>query len=83
MISIQGAVDLGEPWWTIAWMVPFAITNGYSGTVSLIYGSNHEKLTMMQRKYAGLLVSCAVNVGILLSMGLTFALPAPVQLPFK
>jgi equilibrative nucleoside transporter 1/2/3 len=82
MISIQGLVDFNEPWWTIGWMVPFAITNGYSGTVSLIYGCNHEKLSMTHRKYAGLLVSCSVNVGILCSMGLTFALPKPRPIPF-
>jgi equilibrative nucleoside transporter 1/2/3 len=75
MLSIQNVMDVGEPWWTIAWMVPFAVTNGYSATVSMIYGSNCERLSMSQRKYAGLLLSFAVNAGIIIAMGLTYAMP--------
>jgi equilibrative nucleoside transporter 1/2/3 len=82
VLSIQGVFDLNEPWWTLAWMAPFALTNGYGGTVSLIYGSTNEGLSMSQRKYAGLLVSFAVNAGLLLAMGLTFAMPRPNPIPF-
>lgn len=75
MVSIQGAVDLGEPYWSICWQIPFALTNGYCGTVSLIYGSNHEKCSMEQRKQASFLISFAINAGILLAMCLTYAMP--------
>ena len=77
MISIQQVVDLGDPWWTFVWMVPFALSNGMSGTVQVIYGANHDDLTFEQRRYAGLLVSFAVNAGILAAMILTMAIPTP------
>lgn len=76
MISIQGAADLGEPYWSILWQIPFALTNGYCGTVSLIYGSNHEKCDLEQRKQGSFLISFAINAGILLAMCLTYAMPA-------
>ena len=75
MISIQGVYNFGEPYWSICWQIPFALTNGYCGTVSLIYGSNHEKCTMEQRKLASFLVSFAINAGILVAMFLTYAMP--------
>ncbi|OHT03568.1 Nucleoside transporter family protein [Tritrichomonas foetus] len=76
MVSIQGVVNLGEPYWTICWQMPFALTNGYCGTVSLIYGSNHEQCSMEQRKQASFLISFAINAGILLAMFLTYVMPA-------
>lgn len=76
MISIQGVCNCGEPYWSICWQIPFALTNGYCGTVSLIYGSNHEKCTMEQRKQASFLVSFAINAGILIAMFFTYAMPA-------
>ena len=76
MVSIQGAANLGEPYWSICWQIPFALTNGYCGTVSLIYGSNHEKCNMEQRKQGSFLISFAINAGILLAMCLTYAMPA-------
>jgi equilibrative nucleoside transporter 1/2/3 len=82
MLSIQGVIDVGEPWWTIAWDVPFAIMNGYSATVSMIYASNHEQLTSEQKEFAGFLVSFAINAGLLMAMGLTFAMPRPRPIPF-
>ena len=77
MISIQKVVNLGDPWWTFFWMIPFGISNGMSGTVQIIYGANHDELTFAQRKTAGLLVSFAVNAGILMAMILTMAIPTP------
>lgn len=76
MVSIQGAANLGEPYWSICWQIPFALTNGYCGTVSLIYGSNHEKCNMEQRKQGSFLISFAINAGILVAMCLTYAMPA-------
>ena len=75
IISIQRVVNLGDPWWTFAWMIPFGISNGMGSTVQVIYGANHDELSFEQRKYAGLLVSFAINAGILAAMGLTAALP--------
>ena len=77
MLSIQQIFNLGDPWWTFAWMIPFGISNGMFGTVQIIYGANHDQLTFEQRKYAGLLVSFAVNAGILFAMILTSVLPTP------
>lgn len=78
MISIERIVNVGDPYWTIAWQIPFALSNGYFGTVNLVYGSNHDKLTTEGKAVAGLLISFAVNFGILLAMIFTFALP-PVK----
>lgn len=77
MISLQGAVNLGEPYWTFLWIIPFAASNGYFGTVAIILGSNHSKLTPEGKRFAGFLMSFAVNAGILLAMCLTFAIPKP------
>ena len=77
MLSIQQVVNLGDPWWTFAWMIPFAVSNGMAGTVQVIYGANHEDLTFEQRRYAGLLVSFAVNAGILFAMIVTLIIPTP------
>ena len=79
MLSIQCVIDVGEPYWTICWQIPFALTNGYSGTVSIIYGSNNEKCSMEQKKQASFLMTFAINAGILIAMFLTYAMPAGVQ----
>lgn len=68
-----------EPWWTFAWMIPFAISNGYFGTVQIIYGSNPDELNSEQKKFAGFIISFAVNAGILCAMGLTFLMPKPPE----
>lgn len=78
MISIQGAVNLGEPWWTFCWMIPFALSNGYFGTIQMIYGSNVQTQSFEQRQYASFLMSFAVNAGILAAMGLSLAVPSTV-----
>lgn len=77
MISLQGHAKLGEPYWTYFWMIPFAVSNGYFGTVAIIFGSNHSKLSPEGKRFAGFLMSFAVNAGILLAMCLTFAIPKP------
>lgn len=79
IVSIQHKFK-AEPWWTFGWMIPFALSNGYFGTVQMIYGSNPDELTLEQRKFAGFLMSFAVNAGILCAMGLTFLLPTPPKL---
>lgn len=76
ILSISGVLDLGEPYWTFLWMVPFSVSNGYMSTVAIVYGSNHSELTVPQRQMAGLLMSFAISSGILLSMCLTYAMPA-------
>lgn len=76
MISIQGVINLGEPYWSIFWQIPFAITNGYCGTTSLIYGSNHENLANSQQKQlASFLISFAINAGIFTAMFMTYLMP--------
>jgi equilibrative nucleoside transporter 1/2/3 len=77
MISLQNVVDLGEPYWTFLWMIPFAITNGFIGTITAVYGSNHSRLNEEQRTTAGFFMSLAINVGILCAMALTYAIPTP------
>ena len=79
MLSIQCVINVGEPYWTICWQIPFALTNGYSGTVSIIYGSNNEKCSMEQRRLASFLMTFAINAGILIAMFLTYAMPAGIQ----
>ena len=76
MLSIQGVIDLGEPYWTFLWTVPFAVTNGYMATVAMIHGSNHSALNTDQRRAAGFLMSFANTGGILVAMFLTYAMPA-------
>lgn len=75
MISIQGVCNCGEPYWSICWQIPFALTNGYFGTLNLIYGSNNENCSLEQRKQASFLISFAINAGILIAMLLTYAMP--------
>jgi equilibrative nucleoside transporter 1/2/3 len=75
MISLEKVLDLGEPYWTFLWMVSFATTNGYVGTVSVVHGSNHSKLDEDEKRTAGFLMNFAVNGGILGAMFLTFAMP--------
>jgi equilibrative nucleoside transporter 1/2/3 len=77
MISLQNVVDLGEPYWTFLWMIPFAITNGFIGTISAVYGSNHSQLNEDQKQTAGFFMGLAINVGILCAIALTYAIPAP------
>ena len=77
IISLQGILNLGEPWFTMIMQIPFALTNGYMGTVCMIYGSNHPKLTNDQKISAGFLMTFAINAGILVAMALTYAMPTP------
>ncbi|OHS93195.1 Nucleoside transporter family protein [Tritrichomonas foetus] len=78
IISLQNVINLGEPWWTFIWMCPFALTNGYSGTVAMIHGSGHPNLvTEDMKRTAGFLMPFAVNAGILVAMGMTYAMPDP------
>jgi equilibrative nucleoside transporter 1/2/3 len=77
MISFQNVADLGEPYWRFFWMIPFALTNGYIGTLTVVSGSNHSELNEGQRVTAGFLMNFAINSGILIAMGLTFAIPTP------
>lgn len=73
ILSIQQIVDLGDPYWTFLWDIPFALTNGYFGTLSLLYGSNNEQLLESERGLAGFLMSFSINAGIIVAMFLTFA----------
>ncbi|KAH0789874.1 Nucleoside transporter family protein [Histomonas meleagridis] len=77
MLSLQGVINLGEPYWTFLWMIPFATSNGYFGTVVLIHGSNHSLLTNDEKRFAGLLMSFAVNAGILMATIVSFGIPTP------
>lgn len=78
IVSLQGFLKLGEPWYTAVMMLPFALSNGYFGTAAIIYGSNAEQLTAPQKRYAGLLMSFAVNAGIILAMGFIEIMPKPI-----
>ncbi|EAX92073.1 Nucleoside transporter family protein [Trichomonas vaginalis G3] len=77
IISIQKIVNFREPWFTLALQIPFALTNGYVGTILMIYGSNHPDLDSEKKKLAGYLMTFAINVGIIIAMFLTFILPKP------
>lgn len=77
ILSLQKVMNVGDPYWTFVWTIPFAITNGYSGTVAMIHGTNHSKLSSECRRYAGFLMSFAINFGIFIAMWLTFAFPKP------
>ncbi|KAH0791771.1 Nucleoside transporter family protein [Histomonas meleagridis] len=75
MLTIENVVNLGDPYWTFLWTIPFAVTNGYFGTVSMLYGSNNEKVPSEDRGLAGFLMSFSITAGILAAMFLTFAMP--------
>ena len=77
ILSLQNIVNMGEPWFTVFMQIPFALTNGYFGTVCMIYGSNHPNLTAEQKAVSGFLMTFAINAGILLAMGFTYAMPIP------
>lgn len=80
IIGIQDIVTVGEPWWTFFWTCTFALTNGYSSTVSFIYGINHEKLTLEDRSHSSFLMSFSINAGILFAMIISFGID---KLPTK
>jgi equilibrative nucleoside transporter 1/2/3 len=82
LLSLQNVIDLGEPYWTFLWMVPFAITNGSIGTRTVVVASGHSKLDPEEKKIGGFLMTLAINLGILAAMGLTYALPQ-ATLPTK
>jgi equilibrative nucleoside transporter 1/2/3 len=77
MLSLQNVFDLGEPYWTFLWDIPFAMTNGYIATLSMVSASNQDDLSESQRATAGFLMTFSINLGILIAMGLTFAMPVP------
>lgn len=77
MISLQKLVNLGEPWYTIFMMIPFALTNGYFGTVVMIQASTSDRLNDEQKKIAGFLMAFAINFGIIIAMFLTYVMPIP------
>ena len=80
ILSIQRVINVGDPWWTFSWDVIFALSNGYFGTVCMIYGNGHPSLnTPEDKQFAGFLMPFAVNAGILAAMGLTLAMPKPPQ----
>ena len=79
IISLQKIVNLGEPWFTVIMQIPFALTNGYFGTVCMIHGSNHQALNESQKATAGFLMTFAINAGIIVAMFLTYAMPTPKQ----
>lgn len=76
MVSIQGVLDLGEPYWTFLWMIPFAVSNGWMSTLLMVHGSNHTDLSPDQKRTAGFIMSFATTGGILAAMFVTYALPA-------
>lgn len=78
ILSLQKIVKFGEPWFTLVLQVPFAFTNGYVGTILMIYGSNHPDLDSEQKKVAGYLMTFAINVGIIIAMFGIPLLPKPV-----
>jgi equilibrative nucleoside transporter 1/2/3 len=75
VVSIRLGVDLGDPLWTFFWVVPFAASHGYSGTVITIAGLEHEGVPADKKETASFLMSLAILVGISAAMGLTFAMP--------
>lgn len=73
--SIKGYIKVNEPYWTFGWTAVFAITNGYSGTVCMMYGNSHPDVKVPEDiGFAGFLMPFAVNAGILAAMGLQFAM---------
>jgi equilibrative nucleoside transporter 1/2/3 len=76
VLSIRGIVDLGDPMWTFVWLIPFAFTHGYVGTVSMAHGSNPDGMEDQIKESAALLMSLAVGLGTLAGMGLTWAVVA-------
>ena len=72
----MGILKNVDPWWTYSWDVIFALSNGYFGTVCMVYGNGHPELNDIDdKRTAGFLMPFAVNAGILAAMGVTFLLP--------
>jgi equilibrative nucleoside transporter 1/2/3 len=72
VLSIRQVVDLGDPMWTFVWLIPFAFTHGYVGTVAMAHGSNPDELSDETRELAALMMVLAVWMGTLAGMGLTW-----------
>jgi equilibrative nucleoside transporter 1/2/3 len=72
--SIRGTVELGDPMWTFCWVVPFALTSGYSGTVALVFGSNPKELSDDAKQCSASLMLIAAWIGTIAGMGITWIL---------
>ena len=78
ILSIQKILNLGDPWWTFAWDIVFAISNGYAGTNNMIHANSHPEIKSPEdKRLAGFCMPFAINAGILCAMGLTAAMPIP------
>jgi equilibrative nucleoside transporter 1/2/3 len=81
VISIQNVINLGEPYWTFSWMIPFALTNGYIGTLTVVQATTNGRLSAVEQATAGFLMNFSIQSGILIASGLTFAMPATALPP--
>lgn len=73
ILSIKSVIKGVDPWWTYSWDVVFALSNGYFGTVCMIYGNGHPDLKEIDdKRTAGFLMPFAVNAGILAAMGVSY-----------
>jgi equilibrative nucleoside transporter 1/2/3 len=74
VLSILEIVDLGDPLWTFAWLIPFAFTHGYVGTVSMANGSNPDELSDETKASAAALMALSIWLGTLAGVGLTWVI---------
>ena len=77
ILTLQNVIKNVEPMWTFLWDIVFALSNGYFGTVVMIYGNSQGSLNNDDKKFAAFLMSFAINAGIFLAMFLALALPTP------
>lgn len=74
VLPIRRWVNLGDPLWTFCWMIPFAVTHGYTETVTLRYSMNETEIGATEKKLAVLIMFFAVYLGLLCAMGGAYAL---------
>lgn len=69
ILTVKNIIKNVEPYYSIIVQVLLGFSNGYCNTVAVIYATSVRSLSDPQKGFAGLLVSLAFNIGILVAMG--------------
>lgn len=76
MLYGRGITELRETWWSIAWFLILALTQGYFNTICFIHGVHTQKVERKNRKISAFLMMVPINLGIVVSLCINWKIPS-------
>lgn len=71
---IRRWVNLGDPLWTFCWMIPFAVTHGYTNAITIRYSMSYSEIGASEKKLAMLILFLCMYCGLACAMCAAFGL---------